>query len=241
MLLLVWLSVLYPLWHAWRVNRQTTLRPALAWATAAWASWVVLVWGNEGGWGGGSFGGGFAPPKMPPCESLGRYLALSLTCCAGVAVLGARRPGVGAWNFVVVGLLAVLLLPVAQGLGQPRLHTVHLLFLGLALGVIVLNYLPTRFGLSAGLLAFGWAVEFIPLTYPELPEQPVHPAWMITAGRFSQAGAPGWLCSSAAWAARPTPSIGPGCSSVTGLGSSGACGSWNRSTAPWPMRAGAWN
>jgi hypothetical protein len=39
-----------------------------------------------------------------------RYLALCLTGCVGVAVLGARRPGVGAWDFVLLGLLAVLLL-----------------------------------------------------------------------------------------------------------------------------------
>ena len=44
------------------------------------------------------------------------YTALSLTGCAGVAVLGARRPGVGPWNFVLLGLLAVMLLPLAEGL-----------------------------------------------------------------------------------------------------------------------------
>ena len=50
-----------------------------------------------------------------------------------MAVLGARRPGVTAWNFVVAGLLAVLLRPLFEGLGELRLGPAHLLFLGGAL------------------------------------------------------------------------------------------------------------
>src|SRR5882724_5107505 len=88
-------AALYPLWRAWRANRGTALGHAVGWAAAAWAAFL--------------FGGNGA---------LGRYVALSLTGCAGVAVLGARRPHVGAWDFVVGSLLAVLLLPVAQGWGK---------------------------------------------------------------------------------------------------------------------------
>ena len=40
-----------------------------------------------------------------------------------MAVWGRDGPGVGAWNFVVAGLLAVLLLPVLNGLGELRLET----------------------------------------------------------------------------------------------------------------------
>ena len=40
--------------------------------------------------------------------------------CRGGGVQSARRPGVGAWNGVVCGLLAVLLLPLLEGLGRPR-------------------------------------------------------------------------------------------------------------------------
>ena len=53
------------------------------WAGGAWAAWVATTW---------------APGP------LATYLALCLSACAGVAVLGARRPGVTAWNFVVAGL-----------------------------------------------------------------------------------------------------------------------------------------
>jgi hypothetical protein len=115
---------LYPLSRAWQANRQTTLRQTLAWTAAAWAAWVFAPWAEAN-------------------EPLALYLALSLTGCAGVAVLGARRPGVGAWNFVVAGLLAVLLLPVAEGFGT--------------LAVILLNYLPTRLGPAAALLGAGCA------------------------------------------------------------------------------------
>ena len=89
-------AAVYPLWRAWRANRGTALAHAVGWAVAAWAAWLAaFLFGGDG--------------------ALGRYVALSLTGCAGVAVLGARRPHVGAWNFVVASLLAVLLLPVAQG------------------------------------------------------------------------------------------------------------------------------
>jgi hypothetical protein len=132
--LLLHLSGFYPLFRAWQANAQTTLRPALAWATAAWTSWTAAAWAGPG---------------------LLRYLALCLTGCAGVAVLGARRPIVGAWNFVVGGLLAVLLLPVAQGLGEVRPQGVQVLFLAALLAVPVANYLPTR--LAAAALALGGA------------------------------------------------------------------------------------
>jgi hypothetical protein len=102
-----------------------------------------------------------------------------------VAVLGARRPGVGAWNFVVLGLLAVMLLPLAESLlaGEQPLDTVRGVFLGATLGVAVLNYLPTRLGLAAGLLGLGCAWELLALMAPQVLPGP-------TGLDFS----PGWLC-----------------------------------------------
>lgn len=87
------------------------------------------------------------------------YAALCLTSCAGIAVLGARRPGAAAWNFVVVGLLAVLLLPLLNGMGEPRLEPAHEMFLALTILVPILNYLPTRLGPSAVVLAAGCSWE----------------------------------------------------------------------------------
>src|SRR5580704_14943166 len=91
---LIYLTSVYPLALAWWSNRRTTLVHALSWALAAWTCWCGLFL-QEG-------------------REAGRYLALCLTGCAGIAVLGARRPIVGAWNFVLVGLLAVLLLPLGE-------------------------------------------------------------------------------------------------------------------------------
>lgn len=179
MAILSWLilaSGAYPLALGWTANRGWSLLQAVQWATLAWAVWLWALW--------------------PGAESSGavRYLALCLTCCAIVAVLGARRPGVGAWNFVLVGLLAVVLLPVAAGLtrGRPlHLDPWHILFLGATLAVGILNYLPTRLAPAAVLLAAGCAAEVKALVNAGAP-----PDRFLASGRFCLAFAP-WL----AWAA----------------------------------------
>jgi hypothetical protein len=126
-------TALYPLWRAWRANRGTALAHAVLWAAAAWAGWLTAFLSGD--------------------AALGRYLALSLTGCAGVAVLGARRPHVAAWDFVVASLLVVLLPPVAQGWGRPALSPPYLAFLAATVVVGWLNYLPTR--LLPAALTFG--------------------------------------------------------------------------------------
>ena len=128
------LTALYPMGRLWRFAGGTTLRHAVAWAMAAWLAWEVAWLRGGTGW---------------------RYFALCLAGCAGVAVLGARRPGAGAWNFVVAGLLLVLCRPYLDGFGTLRLEPANLIFLGLVLAVGVGNYLPTRGGLAAALFA-GW-------------------------------------------------------------------------------------
>jgi hypothetical protein len=171
------MTSLVPLLAAWRANRGTTLRHAIAWGMTAWASWAMALASVLYG--------------VPWDQNIARYLALSLTSCAGIAVLGARRPGVGAWNFVVVGLLAVLLLPVGQGWGEMRLHPLQLVFLGGALVVGIGNYLLTRLGLAALLLACACAMEVARLAGLAIP------AWAETVGKISLALGPwvGWLCA----------------------------------------------
>ena len=163
----------WPLGRAVWANRQTTLFQSLLWAAGAWAVWVLVFVGLA--------------LDYDADAALGRHLALALTGCAGVAVLGARRPGVGPWNFVVCGLLAVLLLPVAEGLGRPRLDLPPLLFLGATLTVGILNYLPTRLGLSALLLASGCGLEFARLASSRPGEQG---GWMEPAAGLCLALAP---------------------------------------------------
>jgi hypothetical protein len=142
-LTLVFVTGFYPLLRACRACRGTTLTHALLWALAAWLAWCWACY---------LF---FADNR--PNEPIAEYLALSLTGCAGVAVLGARRPGVAAWNFVVLGLLAVLLLPFAEGFGRLRLTPPYLGFLAAVLLLSFLNYLPTRLALPTVALALGCA------------------------------------------------------------------------------------
>src|SRR5437660_142247 len=130
-----------PLWRAWWSNRTTSLAHAIGWAIAAWCTWISATLVGT---------------------ATAQDLALVLTACAGISVLGVRRPGVGTWNGVVAGLLAVLLLPLAQGAlttSEP-IDAIRKLFLALALGLAVINYVPTRLGLGAAvlLIAGDWAV-----------------------------------------------------------------------------------
>ena len=80
-----------------------------------------------------------------------------------------------AWNFVVAGLLAVLLRPLLEGLGELKLGPAHLLFLAGALAVPVLNYLPTR--LAPAALAFAIASAALARLYPVPIRVPGERSW----------------------------------------------------------------
>jgi hypothetical protein len=143
-------TAVVPLGAAWWHNSGKTLRHAISWAILAWAAWLAAtIW-----------------PGI-----LTSYAALSLTGCAGIAVLGARRPGVAAWDFIVASLLIVLWLAWAEGLlagVELKLGTFRLNFLGTLLAVTLINYLPTRMRWGVILLAGGVAVEFWQLWTGEL-------------------------------------------------------------------------
>jgi len=139
------LSSAVPLMVAARANRATTLFPAVLWGAVAWVGWAVAL----------------AEPGRATT-----YAALGLTGCAGVAVLGARRPGMAAWNFVVAGLLAVLALPLAESLAFDiplHLDTFRWVFLLALIGITVINYLPTRLTAGAAFLgvACAWGMDLL--------------------------------------------------------------------------------
>lgn len=144
----------FPLYRAWRATRNTSLFAAVHWAIATWAAWGVVL---------ADVVSGHPNPAI--------FTALCLTGCAGIAVLGARRPHVAAWNFVVLGLLAVMLLPLLESalLRARTFDGLRTGFLAVTLGIGVLNYLPTRFGPAAVLLALGCAGELTAV----LAEQPL--------------------------------------------------------------------
>jgi hypothetical protein len=127
------------------------------WATLAWAGWCGAV--------------------ILDGSSL-RYLALCLTACAGVAVLGARRPGVAAWNVVVIGLLVALCRPFLEGLGELRLERGHLIFLGVVLGAGLLNYLPTRQAPAVLVLGTWCALVLVDVQIPAMAVFPALAPWL---------------------------------------------------------------
>lgn len=146
LVLIGFLSGAWPVFRMWQGSAGTTLRPTVGWAIAAWALWLTLLL--------------LTLLEQASSRVLWQYLALSLTSCVGVAVFGARRPGEHAWNFVVISLLAVLLLPVAEGWGKPRLAPAYLVFLAAILFVGISNYLPTRGAFAALLIALACAGLF---------------------------------------------------------------------------------
>lgn len=174
------LSAGAPLLRAAWSNRRTSLAHAAIWANAAWSAWVVALAIEASGAG--------DSPRL-------RYVALCLTGCAAVAVLGARRPGVLAWDLVVTGLLAVLLLPLAEGFlsgGPWRLDGTRAVLAAGVISIGVLNYLPTRLSLAAALLGFSTGVVAWDLVMPLWPSRLPALARLMLG-----------LASWAGWAARP--------------------------------------
>jgi hypothetical protein len=154
--LLLFLTGACPWWAAWWANRRTSLLQSVNWGVTAWTVWGLRVAMAD------------SSQVLLLC-----YLALCLTGCAGIAVLGARRPGVRAWNFVVLGLLAVHLLPVAEGALTGtglQLDGFRIFFLSVTLAVGVLNYLPTRLAAAAVFAALGCGFELMRLTDAAFPD-----------------------------------------------------------------------
>jgi hypothetical protein len=185
--LLAWLSFLtgaYPLWRCWQANRRTSLFQAMNWTIAAWVAWGGMMAADLT----------TGPTADNPTAS---YVALCLTGCAGVAVLGARRPGVGAWNFVLVGLLAVMLLPLAEQLliQGPALGPLRIFFLVATVAVGLVNYLPTRLAPAALLVGLACAIHILTLTDQLEPDPAL--SWLLLAV------AP-WVAF-ARWRLRPLP------------------------------------
>jgi hypothetical protein len=130
------MSAGWPVHQAIRREYRTPLLPTTLWLGAAWVT-AMLV---------------------PLALLLGAaplpwiHLNLTLISCTTVSVLGARRPGVGAWNFVTFGLLSVLLLPLLQqlwSLDTWSLDAIWPVLLGGVIAIGAVNYLATRWGVAA--------------------------------------------------------------------------------------------
>ena len=143
-------AALYPLVAACRANRATSLLYAVLWAMAAWLAWSWALLGADAD-----------ELGMEPA----RYVAICLSGAAGVAVLGARRPYVFAWNFVVLGLVGVMVLPLVEHtvIGTSPVDPLRISFVSATLAIGLLNYLPTRAAPAVVLLLLAWIGELLGL------------------------------------------------------------------------------
>ncbi len=139
--------------RAWWKAAGTALRPALLWGVAAqglitWAFCLVL-----GSWGSGRVAVGGFP----------LYLASLSGLAFLVSVLNARRPGAGAWAWLMVLMVVVFQIPKLEAhgldlgaiLNEPaRLEMPWTLFVGLLIAAGVGNFVGTSFTIRA--IFMGW-------------------------------------------------------------------------------------
>ena len=137
---------------------RTTLRSAWSWAVAALVAWscVEMFVGSS------RFG------------AL-RLAAIGLSFCPIVALLGAKRPQDLAWNFVVFSLWGILALPAAEafflrGGNVASVGAVRGWFLWVLIMLGPINFVPTRYWLSAILLAAAQVIALGP--YLAVVQQP---------------------------------------------------------------------
>jgi len=141
------------------------------------------------------------------------FAAASSSLCPVMAVLGAKRPQHRAWQWVVLTLWLIVLLPALQQMLIPTGPAVTLfalwrVFLGGLICLTLLNYLPTRFWLAAIFSAVGQMllmVEFL------LPDAPFAGRWMVPAGLGFQ------LAAAAVVLLKAAPSNGSDASSQSGF------------------------
>lgn len=138
----------------------TTLRTAGRWAVGGALLWSA-AWGTR--WG--------LPSGLTAWQEALWSLAAVVALCPGIAVLGARRPGIRVWSwFVLWPLVAVLSWPALAALwSSPHSPVVRVplpLLIGFAV-VLVMgmgNYLPTRYGLCAVLAAVAECLVVAPVS-----------------------------------------------------------------------------
>jgi hypothetical protein len=189
-LALALLGMVRPWLIAWKAAQGTALRGALAWAALAIGLGLLA--------------------QVQGCMELsesGRPMTgrltyvMVLTVLAGlVSVLGARRPGGGAWAILMLLLVVVLLIPWLEVGGRLRPHGLAgfqfdspwTLFYGLLVLAGVTNYLPTRYGPAAAVLGGGLVLEYLGLTRPDWAAATRAAIWLGVAWSLALAG---WLAA----------------------------------------------
>jgi hypothetical protein len=167
-LILVLSLTIRPWYEAWSFTRGTALRPVVIWAALALVVSIIAQFVA------------LAEPLSSGRPWTGRltYLSVLAALAALTSVLNARAPGGRVWAGLMVVLVVVFLIPWlegpwrlrrARGLELLNLDAPWTIFYGFLVLVGVTNYLPTRFGASAGWLALGFILEYLGLTRHEWP------------------------------------------------------------------------
>jgi hypothetical protein len=144
---------------------NTTLASAWWWSLAALAAWSGLE--NAAGLRLVTDAGWLAPLRLA---------AIGLSFCPVISLIGAKRPQHAAWNFIVLSLWGIVMLPAAETFFLQRGQTLEMgdargWFLWILIALAPINYVPTRFWLAALLVAAGQIVAlgfYLPLVRREL-------------------------------------------------------------------------
>lgn len=162
--------------------RGTTAVPAAAWGVAAALALAAEAAGRAGGWVGD-----------PAARSAARLVVAALAVCPAMSLLGAKRPQHGVWQLVVATLGFVLAMPAVSALlvrpgSLPNVQMVERFFLPVLVGVGWMNFIATRRGLAASLVAVGQLGLIWPFLPGVSPDDPLPAAadaacsWSIAAG-----------------------------------------------------------
>lgn len=122
---------------------------------------------------------------VPSWSASARFAAAITTMAPALALLGAKRPQVGPWQFIVVTLLVVLAMPSLQwwllDVGQlQEIHPSRLLLLAVLGGLGLVNYLPTCYWLSAVCVTAAQAAALAPHLFRQPAKLPPG-AWPLVA------------------------------------------------------------
>ncbi|MGI9178635.1 MAG: hypothetical protein ACR2IT_12365, partial [Pirellulales bacterium] len=129
--------------------RGTTAVPAAVWAGAAAAVFAVEASCRAAGL-----------VQDPAAFAALRLVVVALSLCPTMALLGAKRPQHGVWQFIVGSLAFVLAMPAVSATlvrpgTPPDVHALQRWFMPLLVVVGWMNFAATRRGPSAALIAIG--------------------------------------------------------------------------------------
>jgi len=183
--------------------RGSTAVPAAIWGAAAAAAFGLEAAARRAGWLGD-----------PSTAAAARLVVVAVAVCPAMSLLGAKRPQHGVWQLIVLALGVTLALPAVSATlvrpgTPPDVHLLERWFILLLVLVGWLNFVATRRGLAATLVAAGQllvARPFLPGGSAEVEQ----PGIDCIAALLSAAGAAVALLQSAVAARwRDTRPAGP--------------------------------